>query len=73
MLVFCFLSQTDVISDLRPRSMDGVVDSGISLNGDISSSPDCDFMQNQQVGLFFIFEAAFFCSFYLIAFCGLFF
>ncbi|KAL5288825.1 MCF2L family protein [Megaselia abdita] len=41
-------NKTDVISDLRPRSMDGVVDSGISLNGDISSSPDCDLMQNQQ-------------------------
>ncbi|XP_032590893.1 guanine nucleotide exchange factor DBS isoform X3 [Drosophila grimshawi] len=37
------------IHDLRPRSMDGVVDSGVSLNGDAGSSPDNgEQMQNQQ-------------------------
>lgn len=44
--------QTDVIHDLRPRSMDGAVDSGVSLNGDTGSSPDSiEHMQNQQVSL----------------------
>ncbi|XP_055920856.1 uncharacterized protein LOC129952343 isoform X2 [Eupeodes corollae] len=40
--------KADVIHDMRPRSMDGVVDSGVSLNGDTGSSPDSEHMQNQQ-------------------------
>ncbi|KAM7344260.1 guanine nucleotide exchange factor DBS isoform 6-T10 [Cochliomyia hominivorax] len=41
--------KTDVIHELRPRSMDGVVDSGVSLNGDSSCGPDSgDHLQNQQ-------------------------
>ncbi|XP_037904772.1 guanine nucleotide exchange factor DBS isoform X5 [Hermetia illucens] len=39
------------VHDTRPRSMDGVLDSGISLNGDTGSSPDSDIsaqhLQNQ--------------------------
>ncbi|KAM7344256.1 uncharacterized protein ACRADG_011059 isoform 2-T2 [Cochliomyia hominivorax] len=43
------LRKTDVIHELRPRSMDGVVDSGVSLNGDSSCGPDSgDHLQNQQ-------------------------
>ncbi|XP_030369624.1 guanine nucleotide exchange factor DBS isoform X2 [Scaptodrosophila lebanonensis] len=43
------LNKTDGMHELRPRSMDGVVDSGVSLNGDASSSPDSgEHMQNQQ-------------------------
>ncbi|XP_017865479.1 PREDICTED: uncharacterized protein LOC108615484 isoform X2 [Drosophila arizonae] len=37
------------IHELRPRSMDGVIDSGVSLNGDTGSSPDNgEHLQNQQ-------------------------
>ncbi|XP_070066492.1 uncharacterized protein [Drosophila virilis] len=37
------------IHELRPRSMDGVIDSGVSLNGDTGSSPDNgELIQNQQ-------------------------
>ncbi|XP_023171660.2 guanine nucleotide exchange factor DBS isoform X6 [Drosophila hydei] len=37
------------IHELRPRSMDGVIDSGVSLNGDSGSSPDNgEHLQNQQ-------------------------
>lgn len=36
--------------EFRPRSMDGVIDSGVSLNGDTSSCPDTNLhTQNQQV------------------------
>ncbi|KAH8413785.1 hypothetical protein KR222_008093 [Zaprionus bogoriensis] len=35
--------------EFRPRSMDGVIDSGVSLNGDTGSSPDSgEHTQNQQ-------------------------
>lgn len=39
--------QTDVIHELRPRSMDGVVDSGVSLNGDNGCGSDVG--ESQQV------------------------
>lgn len=43
------------VHDTRPRSMDGVLDSGISLNGDTGSSPDSDIsaqhLQNQPVSI----------------------
>ncbi|KAL9912855.1 guanine nucleotide exchange factor DBS isoform 10-T12 [Glossina fuscipes fuscipes] len=41
--------KTDVIHELRPRSMDGIVDAGISLNGDNTCNMDNgDHIQNQQ-------------------------
>ncbi|XP_046866240.1 guanine nucleotide exchange factor DBS isoform X2 [Drosophila willistoni] len=43
------LNKTDGIHELRPRSIDGVADSGVSMNGDAGSSPDSgDHMQTQQ-------------------------
>ncbi|XP_068144544.1 uncharacterized protein [Drosophila tropicalis] len=43
------MRKTDGIHELRPRSIDGVADSGVSMNGDAGSSPDSgDHMQTQQ-------------------------
>lgn len=40
MFLFFFLQMDGI--DSRPRSMEGPIDSGISINGDNISSPDSD-------------------------------
>lgn len=46
----CYIFLQTGTHEFRPRSMDGVIDSGVSLNGDTSSCPDTNLhTQNQQV------------------------